>query len=108
MCPADFDLGEQGRIPVLGVTEGDDKPAKYPLLFKVADLVVFSKMDLLDSTNFDYENARAAVRAVNPGAPVIQAGSSDADSCDRVAQWLRSYRGGNAANVCTVNKELVL
>ncbi len=108
ICPANFDLGEQRRIAVLSVTEGDDKPAKYPFLFKVADLVVFSKMDLLDSTNFDYENARAAVRAVNPGAPVIQAGSFDADPCDGVAQWFRAYRGGSAATVCTTNKELGL
>lgn len=106
ICPANFDLGEHGRIAVLSVTEGDDKPAKYPYLFKVADLVVFSKMDLIDSTNFDYDNARAAVRVVNPDAPVIRVGALT-DPCDRVAQWLSCFRGGSAANACTAQKEVV-
>ncbi len=72
VCPAEFDIGEHARIAVLSVTEGHDKPAKYPLLFSRADAVVISKMDLLDHTNFDLDQCTRYIRTVNRDAPIFE------------------------------------
>ena len=65
VCPASFDLGQHFNVVMLSVTEGDDKPAKYPVMFRAADLVLVSKVDLLDVIDdFDLGRARAAVRAL--------------------------------------------
>ncbi len=72
VCPAEFDIGEHARIAVLSVTEGHDKPAKYPLLFSRADAVIISKMDLLEYTNFDLEQCARNIRLVNANAPIFE------------------------------------
>ena len=66
VCPAGFDLGEDIRMVVLSVTEGDDKPAKYPGAFLAADWVVLNKMDLLEFTDFSTEKAFADMHSINP------------------------------------------
>ncbi len=71
VCPASFDLGQHFNVVLLSVTEGDDKPAKYPVMFRAADLVLVSKMDLLDVIeDFDVGRARAAVQALGRGTLV--------------------------------------
>ncbi len=87
VCPAEFDIGEHARLAVLSVMEGDDKPAKYPLLFSRATNVVLSKCDLISHTDFDVTKAVQAIRVVNPSAPIIRAGTGLSGD-DRLVQWL--------------------
>ncbi len=72
VCPASYDLGESMRVVLLSATEGEDKPLKYPTMFHSADLVVLTKMDLAQATEFDREQAYAAIHAVCPGVPVVE------------------------------------
>ena len=70
MCPALFDLGETARVVVISVTEGADKPLKYPHMFAAADLVVINKSDLLPYVDFDVDVCMEYARRVRPGVPV--------------------------------------
>ena len=88
VCPADFDLGEDFRIVVLSVPEGDDKPLKYPPMFNRADLVVLSKTDLLPHLSFDTDSFRAGLRIVNPRAKVIEFSSVSGDGAEAVVRWI--------------------
>ena len=90
ICPVNFDLGEHHRIAVLSVAEGDDKPAKYPYLFKSADLVVISKTDLLRSSDFQWEQALGYIRALDLDKTVLGANKKDEASMGAVAEWLRA------------------
>ena len=72
VCPAGFDLGETERVVLLSVTEGEDKPLKYPTMFSTAHLVVITKIDIADAVEFDRESAFAAISDVSPGVPVIE------------------------------------
>ena len=72
ICPASFDLGQHRNVVLLSVTEGDDKPAKYPVMFRAADLVLLTKMDLAPVLDdFDLQRAESAVRDLANAAPVI-------------------------------------
>jgi len=88
ICPANFDLGEHHRIAVLSVTEGDDKPSKYPLLFKGAACVVITKCDLLEHTDFDLDQATQDLRRVNPEAQVIRTETKNGGGMADLAQWI--------------------
>lgn len=92
ICPANFDLGEHFRVAVLSVTEGDDKPAKYPYLFKVADLVVVTKLDLLASTDFDFDEAAGPIRAFDPEKPILRTSIHDPAGFQAVAERLSEVR----------------
>jgi hydrogenase nickel incorporation protein HypB len=72
VCPASYDLGEQLRVVVLSVTEGEDKPQKYPTIFNSADLAVISKIDLSAAADFDRAAAHAAIHAVRPSLEIIE------------------------------------
>jgi hydrogenase nickel incorporation protein HypB len=72
VCPAGFDLGESLRVVLLSVTEGEDKPRKYPTMFSTADLVVLTKIDIADAVEFDRSEAMRAIEDVAPDAPVIE------------------------------------
>jgi hydrogenase nickel incorporation protein HypB len=88
VCPAEFDLGEDDVLMLLSVTEGHDKPKKYPLMFRRADLVAINKVDLLDRTNFDLPGAIAAVRDVHPAAAVLTTSCRTGEGIDDVIAWL--------------------
>ena len=90
ICPANFDLGEHLRISILSVTEGDDKPAKYPLLFKEAALVLLTKCDLLPHTDFDVAAAQKQLRRINPNAEVFSIDIKTGCGFDRLADWIRA------------------
>jgi len=90
ICPVNFDLGEHHRVALLSVAEGDDKPAKYPYLFKSADLVVITKMDLLKFTDFHRDRALEHIRALDPDKNVLETSKDDAGSMGAVAEWLRA------------------
>jgi len=72
ICPADFNLGETSKAVMLSVTEGDDKPLKYPVIFRAADIIIISKTDLLNHTNFSVKKAVTNIRKLNRKAPVIE------------------------------------
>jgi len=71
ICPASFDLGETEKVALMSITEGEDKPLKYPLAFHLASLLVLTKMDLLPYLHFDLELCKQNAWRVNPGLPII-------------------------------------
>jgi hydrogenase nickel incorporation protein HypB len=72
VCPSSYDLGEHLRVVLLSVTEGEDKPIKYPTIFNTADLALFTKIDLSDATGFSREAALGYIAEVRPGLPVLE------------------------------------
>lgn len=88
VCPSGFDLGEDTRVALLSVTEGEDKPMKYPHIFQSADLVVVTKTDLADAVEWNREAALAAVRATNPNAPVIETSARTGAGLDEILDHL--------------------
>src|SRR5919112_2294628 len=82
ICPALFDLGERAKVVVISVTEGADKPLKYPHMFAVADLVLVNKVDLLPYVDFALDACRRHVSAVNPGARVLALSATRGDNVD--------------------------
>jgi hydrogenase nickel incorporation protein HypB len=92
VCPALFDLGEHRRIVVLSVAEGDDKPLKYPHMFRAADLVLLNKIDLLPYVDFDLARATALVREINPGAVVLCVSARSGEGLGAWYAWLRSEK----------------
>lgn len=85
VCPAEFDVGEQAKVAVLSVTEGEDKPLKYPLLYREAKAAVLTKTDLLPYLDFDLEACRENIRRVNLDLPVF---SLSARTGEGFASWL--------------------
>ena len=89
VCPAGFDLGQHRNVTLLSVTEGDDKPAKYPVIFRASDLVVLSKTDLLDVLDdFDPARAATALRALGGGVPMIHTAARRAPALGEWLHWL--------------------
>ena len=88
VCPALFDLGEAHRIVLASVTEGADKPVKYPHMFRNADLVLVSKTDLLPYLDFDLGRAVADIRRISPGARVLPVSARTGDGCLKWYDWL--------------------
>lgn len=82
VCTSEFSLGEDIRVGISSVTEGNDKPLKYPLLFQTADYVLVNKMDLLPYTNFDLAQFEADIRSLNPGAKVIPCSATTGQGMD--------------------------
>ncbi len=85
VCPAAYDLGEDIRVVVFSVTEGEDKPLKYPPIFRSANLVVISKIDLAGPAEFDVESARRNIRAVAPDAEILELSARTGNGMD---EWL--------------------
>jgi hydrogenase nickel incorporation protein HypB len=90
VCPALFDLGEAAKVVITSVTEGEDKPVKYPHMFASADLVLINKIDLLPHLNFDVPSCVAAIRRSNPRATVLQLSASSGQGMDDWYTWLRT------------------
>jgi hydrogenase nickel incorporation protein HypB len=88
VCPAEFDLGEDDAVMLLSVTEGHDKPKKYPLMFRRAGLLVLNKIDLLSMTDFSVDEAVAAARDVHPGLEVIRTSCRTGEGIAEVAAWV--------------------
>jgi hydrogenase nickel incorporation protein HypB len=89
VCPALFDLGEQARVVLASVTEGDDKPRKYPYMFRRADLVLVSKTDLLPYVDFDSKRHAADVRTTAPDALMLQVSAATGAGRNEWYAWLR-------------------
>ena len=91
VCPAHFDVGENAKIAVLSVTEGDDKPSKYPLLFNQTEIVVLNKIDLLNYTNFNKETFYNDLKMLNKDIKVVEISCINNDSLDEWLKWLDSF-----------------
>jgi hydrogenase nickel incorporation protein HypB len=89
VCPAMFDLGERAKVAVLSVTEGEDKPLKYPHMFRAAGVLVLNKIDLLPYVDFDVERAIAYAREVNPDIAVMRVSARSGEGLDTWYDWLR-------------------
>jgi len=90
VCPALFDLGERAKVVVLSVAEGEDKPLKYPHMFRAARLMLLSKSDLLPHLDFDVASAVANARKVNPDIAVLQVSSHSGEGMAEWYGWLRT------------------
>src|SRR3954470_16073159 len=90
VCPAEFRVGEDVRVMVSAVTEGEDKPLKYPLMFRACDLVVINKIDLLPHLDVDVERLEANVQAVHPGVPTMRVSARTGEGIDAWRDWLAS------------------
>ena len=88
VCPAAFDLGEAHKVAILSVTEGEDKPLKYPDMFHAADLLVLSKIDLLPYVDFDVASALDYARRVRPDVEVIPLSTKTGEGFDDWLTWL--------------------
>jgi hydrogenase nickel incorporation protein HypB len=89
VCPAAFDLGEAHKVVILSVTEGEDKPIKYPDMFRAASLMLLNKTDLLPYLNYDVAAAISYARRVNPGIKVIQVSATSGAGMDEWQEFLR-------------------
>ncbi|WP_411201898.1 hydrogenase nickel incorporation protein HypB [Kosakonia cowanii] len=92
VCPASFDLGERHKVAVLSVTEGEDKPLKYPHMFAAASLMLLNKIDLLPYLNFDVEQCIAYAREVNPEIEILLVSATKGDGMDAWLEWLEAQR----------------
>lgn len=92
MCPASFDLGERHKVAVLSVTEGEDKPLKYPHMSAAASLMLLNKVDLLPYLNFDVEKCLACAREVNPDIDIILLSATSGEGMDQWLRWLEAQQ----------------
>lgn len=90
VCPTDFDLGENMKVMILSVPEGDDKPLKYPLMFSICDVVLINKIDVLPYFDFDVEKCKEYIKRRNPNAKVFMVCAKTGEGIDEWAQWLLS------------------
>jgi hydrogenase nickel incorporation protein HypB len=88
VCPAEFKVGEDARVMVYSVTEGEEKPLKYPLMFRSADLVLVNKVDLLEHLDFDLEQFLGNLEAVNPGVDRMLLSARTGQGVDEWCSWL--------------------
>ena len=98
VCPSGFDLGEAHKVAILSVTEGEDKPLKYPDMFHAADLMLLNKCDLLPHLNFDTDLAIGYAHRVHPGLPVIRLSATQGDGMQAWCDWLAANCRRVAAN----------
>ena len=88
VCPTDFDLGENAKIMILSVPEGDDKPLKYPGVFQIAEAVILNKVDTMPFFDFDQEAFNESVRQLNPQAPIFPLAATKDQGVAAWAEWL--------------------
>ena len=93
VCPTSYDLGEHAKIVLLSVTEGEDKPLKYPGIFRKAELMVLNKIDLLPYVPFDAELCKKNARAIHPGIEIIETSCTTGVGLDEWRAWLRHGMG---------------
>jgi hydrogenase nickel incorporation protein HypB len=99
VCPAEFRIGEDARAMVCSVTEGEDKPLKYPLMFRACELVVVNKIDLLPHLEFDLERLLYNIDQVNPDAEKLVVSARTGEGLDPLRAWLRSVAARAVARV---------
>ena len=97
VCPAEFRIGEDSRIMVCSVTEGEDKPLKYPLMFRACELVVINKVDLLQHLDFDVDRLEANIKQVNHEATVMRVSAKTGEGVEEFRAWLKALPARIAA-----------
>jgi hydrogenase nickel incorporation protein HypB len=93
VCPASFDLGENYKVVVLSVTEGEDKPLKYPNMFHNAQVMLLNKIDLLPYVDFDADKCKAFARRINPGITIFDVSSKTGEGMDSWYNWIAAGAG---------------
>ncbi len=88
VCPASYDLGEDLRLVLMSVTEGEDKPLKYPTIFNTADVAVITKLDLVTAVEFDLNSARDSIQRVRPGMKVFEVSSKTGEGMNELIKFL--------------------
>jgi hydrogenase nickel incorporation protein HypB len=99
VCPAMFDLGEQGRVVIISVTEGDDKPLKYPDMFESSDICIINKIDLLPYVNFNCGKAKEYARRINRKLQFFELSATTGEGIDQWYRWLKSKTSANISVV---------
>jgi len=89
VCPAGFDIGEDAKVVILSVAEGDDKPEKYPLIFERSSAMVLNKIDLLGMVDFELDRARATARATHPDLPIFELSARKGEGLEGWLGWVR-------------------
>ncbi|OQB64916.1 MAG: Hydrogenase isoenzymes nickel incorporation protein HypB [Bacteroidetes bacterium ADurb.Bin145] len=89
ICPSQFDLGETFKLALVSVAEGDDKPAKYPMLFREAEAVILNKTDLIPYTNFNIDKFRSDLRDINARVPLFEVSCTSGDNIKMWYDWIR-------------------
>lgn len=89
VCPADFDLGENFKVVVLSVVEGDDKPVKYPVIFRNSKAVIINKMDLEKFTDVNLNNMKRDIKSINPDIKIFELSCRTGDGLPEWTEWLR-------------------
>ncbi len=97
VCPSMFDLGERHRVVILSITEGEDKPLKYPDMFHSSDICLINKIDLLPHLNFDLEKLREYALQVNPNLRFFEVSATTGEGMDHWYNWLREARKNQTA-----------
>lgn len=95
VCPSSYDLGEGMRLVLMSVTEGEDKPLKYPTIFNTADVAVITKMDLAVAAEFDLEAAHSSIQSVRPGIKILELSAKTGEGMQEWLQLLKSYFSSN-------------
>jgi len=92
VCPSLFDLGERHKVVIISVTEGEDKPLKYPTMFSVSDVCIINKIDLLPHVEFDVEKCKDYAREVNPDITFFELSSTTGEGMDTWLEWVNPQR----------------
>ena len=90
VCPAEFEVGEHAKVALLSVTEGEDKPLKYPIMFQEADCLLISKIDLVPYLEIDVERMEANIRQINPTAKILQISAKTGQGLEKWFNWIFS------------------
>jgi len=90
VCPAEFEVGEHAKVALLSLTEGEDKPLKYPVMFREADVLLVTKLDLAPYLDIDVAQIEANVRQINPGVTVIPVSAKTGEGLERWYDWVRN------------------
>jgi hydrogenase nickel incorporation protein HypB len=94
VCPAAWDLGEDLRVVVVSTTEGDDKPAKYPQMFAISQVMVVNKLDLLPYVNYDLQKVRRQALAINPNLRIFEVSCRTGEGLEAWCDWLITFSRG--------------
>lgn len=90
VCPAEFIVGEDMKVTVLSITEGDDKPLKYPIIFKESKVAILNKVDILPFTNFDMKSAKHDLKCIHPQIKILETNALKGDGVDAWCDFIRS------------------
>jgi hydrogenase nickel incorporation protein HypB len=101
ICPSQFDLGETFKLAVVSTAEGDDKPAKYPMLFREAKAIILNKTDLIPYTNFNLQNFIKDLKNINGSVPLLEVSCTKGDGLDDWYKWIEGQIDPSATSVAS-------